>query len=181
MKKLILGALLLVFALSKSYSQLYMTRTGIVKFTSVTSMEDINAENDQAYAAIDAGKKSLAFAVLLKGFIFPKELMQEHFNENYMESDKYPKATFVGTYTGEVTSGTDGVYAVTIKGTLTMHGVTRTIEMPATLEVKGRKILGHTSFPVVPEDYNVKIPSLVRDKIQKSLNVTVQIDCENQK
>jgi len=64
-------------------------------------LEDIRAENNQAYAVIDAGKKNIAFSLLLKGFVFRKELMQEHFNENYVESDKYPKATFTGSYTGD--------------------------------------------------------------------------------
>src|ERR1700742_2873790 len=98
-----------------AYSQLYSTRNGFVGFYSKTAMEDIKAENNQAYAIIDAGKKNLAFAVLLKGFVFPKELMQEHFNENYVESDKYPKANFTGTYTGDVDLTRDGVYKVMVK------------------------------------------------------------------
>ncbi len=180
-KIIILGLLCLSLASTKGYSQLYMTRSGFVGFYSATSVEAIKAENHQTYAVIAAGKKSLAFAVLLKGFIFPKELMQEHFNENYMGSDKYPKATFVGAYTGDVVPGKDGSYPVTIKGSLTMHGVTKAIEMPATLQVKGDRISGNATFPVVPEDYNVSIPSLVREKIQKSLKVTVQIDCDLKK
>src|SRR3569623_690738 len=84
------------------YSQLYSTRTGFIGFYSKTPLEDIKAENNQVYAIIDGGKKNIAFSLLLKGFIFQKELMQEHFNENYVESDKYPKANFSGAYTGDV-------------------------------------------------------------------------------
>src|ERR1700755_3079991 len=118
------------------YSQQYSTRTGFIGFYSKTSLEDIKAENNQVYAIIDAGKQNLAFQLLLKGFIFPKELMQEHFNENYVESDKYPKASFSGTYTGSVTPSKDGVYKVTVKGNLSLHNTTKIIEAPATIEVK---------------------------------------------
>jgi polyisoprenoid-binding protein YceI len=178
MKKYLLGILFLTMAIAKGYGQIYTTRTGFIGFYSKTSMEDIKAENHQAYAVIDAAKKNIAFAVLIKGFTFPKELMQEHFNENYMESDKYPKATFSGSYTGDVNTAKDGVYPVTVKGSLTMHGVSKNMEMPGTLEVKGGQVLANTSFPVVPEDYNVSIPSLVREKIQKNLKVNVQATCD---
>src|ERR1700729_121170 len=102
------------------YSQLYSTRTGFVGFYSKTSLEDIKAENNQVYAVIDAGKKNIAFALLLKGFVFVKELMQEHFNENYVESDKYPKASFSGSWSGDVALDKDGVYKVSVKGNLTL-------------------------------------------------------------
>src|ERR1700753_967620 len=90
------------------YSQQFTTRTGFVGFYSKTALEDIKAENNQVYAIIDAGKKNLAFSLLVKGFQFPKELMQEHFNENYVESDKYPKASFSGAFTGDVPLNKDG-------------------------------------------------------------------------
>jgi YceI-like domain len=160
-----------------AYSQLYSTRSGFVGFYSKTAMEDIQGENNQVYSIIDAGKKNLAFAALLKGFIFPKELMQEHFNENYVESDKYPKASFSGAYTGDVALDKDGVYNIVVKGNLTLHNVTRPVETPATLEVKGGHLLGHAEFKVKPEDFNISIPSVVRDKIDKEMTVKVNIDC----
>jgi polyisoprenoid-binding protein YceI len=171
---------LVVFALvshTAAYSQLYTTRTGFVGFYSKTAMEDIKAENNQVFAVIDAGKKNLAFGLLLKGFVFPKELMQEHFNENYVESDKYPKASFNGAYTGDVPLDKDGVYKVSVKGNLTLHNVTKPIEAPATLEVKGGKLLGQTTLKVKPEDFNISIPSLVRDKISPEMTVNVKIEC----
>jgi polyisoprenoid-binding protein YceI len=178
MKKAIIAFILLVLTLSKSYGQLYMTRTGFIGFYSKTPAEDIQAENHQVYVVIDEGKKNLAFAVLLKGFAFPKELMQEHFNENYMESDKYPKATFSGSYTGDVTAGKDGVYKVMVTGNLTMHGVTKAVQVPGTIERKGNSLVAQASFPIKPEDFNVSIPSLVREKIEKSLRVDVLIHCD---
>jgi hypothetical protein len=168
---------LTIFHPGQAYSQLYSTRAGFVGFYSKTALEDIKGENNQVYAIIDAGKKNLAFAALLKGFSFPKELMQEHFNENYVESDKYPKASFSGAYTGDVTLGTDGVYKVMVKGNLTLHNVTKTIETPATIEVKGGHLVGAAEFKVKPEDFNITIPSVVRDKIDKEMTVKVNIDC----
>jgi hypothetical protein len=173
-KYILLGTLLL--AVSSVYGQQYMTRSGFVGFYSKTSAEDIKAENHQGYAIIDEGKKNLAFAVLIKGFTFPKELMQEHFNENYIESDKFPKATFTGAYAGDLGSG-DGVYQVTVKGTLNIHGVSKPVEAPATIERKGNQLIGHCTFKIMPEDYNVQIPSLVRDKIERTLKVDVDIQC----
>ena len=177
--KLIISVLfcLAVVRPATAYSQLYSTRAGFIGFYSKTALEDIRGENNQVYAVIDAGKKNLAFAALLKGFIFPKELMQEHFNENYVESDKYPKATFSGAYAGDVALDKDGVYKVVVKGNLTLHNVTRAIETPATLEIKGGHLLGVAEFKVKPEDFNIGIPSVVRDKIDKEISVKINIDC----
>jgi YceI-like domain len=160
-----------------AFSQLYSTRAGFIGFYSKTALEDIVGENNQVYAIIDAGKKNLAFAALLKGFVFPKELMQEHFNENYVESDKYPKATFTGVYTGDVAPDKDGVYKVMVKGNLTLHNTTKPIETPATLEVKAGHLIGVAEFKVKPEDFNISIPSVVRDKIDKEIKVKINIDC----
>lgn len=181
MKLIFLLLLLAVVGPSIAYAQLYSTRSGFIGFYSKTPLEDVRGENNQVYAVIDAGKKNLAFAALLKGFIFPKELMQEHFNENYVESDKYPKATFAGAFTGDVPLDKDGVYKVTIKGGLTLHNVTRTIETPATLEVRAGHLLGVAEFKVKPEDFNIGIPSIVRDKIDKEITVKVNIDCTSNK
>src|ERR1700712_2531693 len=134
MKKPFLITCLISIGCLSSYAQTYMTRNGLIGFYSKMPLEDIKAENNQVYAVIDAGKKNLAFTLLVKGFLFEKALMQEHFNENYIESDKFPKAVFTGAYTGDVPTGKDGVYNVTVKGSLTMHGVTKPLEAPATIE-----------------------------------------------
>ena len=180
MKKII-AIITLIICCHHGKSQLYTTRTGFIGFYSKTPFEDIMAENNQVYAVIDAGKKNIAFALLMKGFIFTKELMQEHFNENYVESDKYPKANFSGTYAGDVLTDKDGTYNIVVKGNLTLHNVTRAIEERATLEVKGSRLLGKTEFRLRPEDFSIKIPSLVSDKIDKEITVRVQIDCSTTK
>ena len=113
----------------------------------------------------------------MKGFIFRKELMQEHFNENYIESDKYPKASFTGIFTGDFSPIKDGLYHVNVKGNLTIHNVTRPVEQPATLELINGRLSGRTDFKVKPEDYDINIPSIVRDKIAQEMTVHVRVDC----
>jgi len=176
MKKLMFSLLLVVISLS-SYSQIYLTRTAYVGFFSKTPAEDIKAINNQVYAAIDASKKNMAFSLLFKSFTFTKELMQEHFNENYIESDKYPKASFTGTYTGDVDLTKNGVYNVTVTGNLTLHNTTKEITTPATIEVKDNHLIGTAQFKTKPEYFNIAIPSLVRGKIAQEITVNINADC----
>lgn len=177
MKKILTAAALLILVHTGAQSQVYLTRAGFVGFYSKMPLEDIKAENNQVFAAIDPGKKTIAFSLLLKGFVFTKQLMQEHFNENYVESDKYPKASFTGSFTGDVPVDKDGTYKVTVKGSLSLHNVTKPIEAPATLEVKAGRIIGQAELKVKPEDYNITIPSVVREKIAQEMRVNVRIDC----
>lgn len=181
MKKIVFILFLALICHKAGFSQTFMTRTGFIGFYSKTPFEDIKAESNQVLAIVDAGKKNIAFAVLLKGFVFAKELMQEHFNENYVESDKYPKATFNGSYTGDVSLAQDGVYHIQVKGNLTLHNVTRVVEIPATLEMKGGVLSGKADFTLKPEDFQISIPSVVRDKIAKEITVHVQISCTQAK
>lgn len=157
-------------------AQQLLTRNGSIRFFSKTPLEDIKAETSQANAALDLSKKSMAFAVLIKGFLFPKALMQEHFNENYLESDKFPKAVFSGTFSEAINTAVAGIYAVTVKGQLTLHGVTRTIEVPARFKVQPGKLTGNADFAVKPQDFNIKIPSLVRDKIAQQISISVNVE-----
>ena len=156
------------------FCQVYMTKTGFIGFYSKTPFEDIRAENNQVYALMDLVTHHIAFALLMKGFLFPKELMQEHFNENYLESDKYPKATFSGNCSGEMELSKEGIYQVVIKGDLNLHGVSRPIETTAQLDVKNDRILGTASFRIKPEDFKIHIPGVVRDKIANEIKVNVQ-------
>jgi polyisoprenoid-binding protein YceI len=173
MKKLIV--ILMLLAVFKAPAQQLVTRNGYIGFFSKTPLEDIKAETSQANAAVDLSKQSLAFAVLIKGFLFTKELMQQHFNENYVESDKFPKATFSGTYTGNVDVTKPGTYPVRVSGDLTLHGVTRHIDVPATFQVQSGMLTGKTSFALKPEDFDIKIPALVREKIAQQITVSVNV------
>ncbi len=177
MKKTV--TLLVVYFLFASYSsaQIFITRTGLISFYSKTSLEDIKANNQQLFAAINTEKKELAFMVLMKGFEFKKELMQTHFNENYVESDKFPKASFTGNYTGDVDMKNGSIANVIVKGLLTLHGVSKQIEIPATLQSINGMLTGHAVFNVTPEDYNIAIPQLVRNKIAKQVKVEIDVNC----
>lgn len=106
--------------------------------------------------------------------------MQEHFNENYMESNTYPKSVFKGKVTdiSSVDVKKDGVYTVNVKGDLTIHGVTKSVEVPGTIEVSGENLKAETQFMVTPEDYDIKIPGMVRDNIAKEIEVTIVLDLQ---
>jgi hypothetical protein len=171
-----LGILLFsIFTVFQSSGQLLMTKSATLSFHSHTFLEDVDAENNQVMAVIDGTKKNIAFSCLVKQFEFRKKLMQEHFNENYIESDKYPKATFSGLYMEDVAFDKDGTYNVNVKGKITLHGVTKNIAVPAVLTVKGTEITGNSTFKLNPADFNISIPFIVRDKIEKENTVNVKV------
>ena len=172
----LLVAFLLQCISGQPMAQSYLTRTGFIGFYSKTTLEDIQAENNQVYAALDPANHRIAFAALLKGFIFPRQLMQDHFNENYVESDKFPKVTFSGTCLGELNLNQQAIYQVVIKGILSLHGVNKALETTAQIEVKPEKVSGSAVFKLRPEDFQISIPGVVRDKIAREINVTVHID-----
>jgi len=171
---------ILFFLLIAGYSanaQKYMTKNGFIGFYSHTPMEDIKADNNQVAGVLDAGTGEMVFQVLIKSFHFERALMQEHFNENYMESEKYPKATFKGKITdlSAVNFSKNGTYAVTVDGDLTIHNVTNKISIKGTIEVITGGINASSKFNIVPEDYKIEIPSVVREKISKNLEVTISM------
>jgi hypothetical protein len=176
MKKIILIFFVACLGIN-SYSQIYMTKNGFIGFYSQTAFEDIKAENNQVYAVIDIAKKNIAFTLLIKGFLFPKELMQEHFNENYIESNKYPKASFVGNFTGDADLNKPGIYTISVKGRLSLHNVSQIVETTGTLEIKDGKVTGQSQFKIKPENFNIQIPAAVRDKIAKEILVIVKAEC----
>ena len=177
---ILLVAVFFLFS-NKGYAQKYYTKNGSISFFSTTNMEDIKADNNQVVSVLNVPTGELLFSLLIKSFHFPKALMEEHFNEDYLESDKYPKANFTGSFTGDFVPDKDGTYNVIAKGNLTLHNVTKPIEEPATLEVKAGRLLGKTVFKLRPEDFNISIPSIVRDKITKEITVLVNIDCNTTK
>ena len=157
----------------------YLTKTGLVSFFSSSPIEDIEARNQQVAAMLDFGTGQLAFSVPIKGFVFKRTLMQEHFNENYLESDKYPKATFTGHFVGFDAGqlATAGLHPAQVEGDLTMHGVTHRIRVPATVELRGGQLLAQATFPVASADYNIEIPLLVRNNSAKIISVHVELVC----
>jgi polyisoprenoid-binding protein YceI len=176
MVKLIFCALLICSA-GLVTAQKFFTRNGQARFFSHTEFEDIAAENKQVMATLDLSKQTISVAMLMKGFLFKKELMQEHFNENYVESDRFPKAIFEGSciVPADLVNGSKS--NLIMKGQLSLHGVSMPVELPVTLQMINEALMiGTADFQVLPEDYNIKIPALVRDKISKKITVQLQFE-----
>ena len=178
MKKILLIGISIFLFYGVHAQKRYYTKTGIVSFKAGTSVEDIDGINKSTTSIFDANTGQFEFALLINGFEFRRALMQQHFNEDYLESDKYPKATFKGTITNisSVNFGKDGTYPVKVKGTLTIHNIAKEIEVPGTFIIKGGNVSGKAEFNVVLADYNISIPSLVADKLSKTAKVDVNCD-----
>jgi polyisoprenoid-binding protein YceI len=158
-------------------AQKYMTKNGYIGFFSHTPAEDIKADNNQVASVIDASSGEIVFQVLIKSFHFPKTLMEEHFNENYMESDKFPKASFKGKITNlaSVDFKKNGTNEVIVEGDLTIRDATKRMTAKGTIEVVTGGLNANTKFIISPEDFNIKIPSVVRENIAKAIEVTVSM------
>ncbi len=174
-----LTGLFLMITVSLS-AQRYFTREGKVIFdaTVPASPEKIAAEAKAGVLVVDLATGAAEMAVLLKGFLFEKALMQEHFNENYVESTKFPKATFKGKLEKPeiITLNKDGVYVANLSGTMDLHGVTKPLTTTATFTVKSGKIVATSTFPVILTDYKIDIPSVVAGKLAKQAAVTITAD-----
>ncbi len=179
MKKLIIALILLVAVLPLQAQKL-ITRNGTVKFFSAAPIENINAVNKQVSSVIDLESGEFAFLVPIKAFVFEKALMQEHFNENYMESGQFPSGSFKGNISDFDVSllEADGEYPLTFSGVMTIHGTDKELTEKATLKVKNGKISLHTEFDLRPEDFGIKIPSSKRDNISEVIAVSAEIDYE---
>ena len=177
----VIAATMAVFssAAVNSFGQVkYIDKNTEVSFFSHTPVEDIEAKNTSAVSVMDAESGAVEFSVLIKAFTFERALMQEHFNENYMESEKFPKATFKGTIKniGDVNFKADGSYTVALAGTMTIHGVSKEMTAVGTIKVNGSAIEAVSTFVVKPEDYKIEIPGVVKDKIAKEMQVKVDAD-----
>jgi len=173
MKKIITTALLLSVCACSTFAQKYFTKKGVTTFYSSTPVEDIKATNKETSVLINTSENSIVCVMENTKFVFPKSLMQEHFNENYMESDKYPKSSFTGTYNKKIDPAVDGKYTVTVSGKLSIHGTLKDVSVPATIEVKSGQIIGHAVFKVKTKDYNIKIPTIVVSKVAEEIQVTI--------
>ncbi len=171
MKKLIL--LLFVGSSLSSAAQKFIVEKSYVTFYSHATIEDITAEHKNANSIFSSETGEIVFSVPIKEFKFAKALMEEHFNEKYMESEKFPKATFQGKVTGFQKQVT-GAQQVQATGKLTVHGVTKEIEIPGTLEVTGGKIKLLSKFVIKLEDYNITLPQLMWQNIAEQVDVTLE-------
>jgi hypothetical protein len=159
------------------FAQKYYTKTGRISFYSSAPMENIEAINKSTVVLLNAATGEVQFAVLMKGFEFKKALMQEHFNQDYVHSNKYPKSEFKGSISNNasINYSADGSYPASVSGSLTIHGVTKQIEASGTILVKDGKPSLKSVFNVLLADYGISIPKLYRDNISKTIKITV--DC----
>ncbi|HET8572449.1 MAG TPA: YceI family protein [Edaphocola sp.] len=177
MKKMIFVCLLWALGTQAAFAQKYMTRTGQVVFDASTVLENIHAVNNETAAIVDLKTGSVVVQTLIQGFKMEKALMQEHFNEDYMESSRIPRASFKGNIldVDNINVKSEATQTVYIKGDLTVHGLSRNITVPATVKVVDGELLIKANFKIKPADYNITIPALVRDKIANVVNVTVTV------
>jgi hypothetical protein len=168
--------LLTIGSLSVS-AQRYFTKAGTIYFNASGDMEVIEATNKTVTSVMDTKTAAIQFAVMMKAFQFEKALMEEHFNENYVESTKFPKTEFKGEILNnqEINYEKDGAYPARVKGKLTIHGVARDVEASGTISIKSGKVQAQAEFVILLSDYNIEIPSLVKDKISKSAKI--KVDC----
>lgn len=179
MKRILLTSALLVAAWGAS-AQRFLAKETYIRFFSSTPVEDIEATTNTAVAVWDKATGEVAFQVNIKSFTFEKALMQEHFNENYLHSDKYPKATFKGKLTdpSAVNWEKDGTYSAQLKGNMNIHGVDKAITVPVTVVIKNKAPSLSSKFMVKCVDYNIEIPTLVLAKIAEEIEVTVKAKFE---
>lgn len=175
MKKICLSLAAVIIIGNIATAQKYFTKNGHISFFSKTSMENIKADNNQVMSVLNPQTGELQFSLLVKSFHFEKALMEEHFNENYLESEKYPKSTFKGSIAdiSKVNFTADGSYPVIVNGDLTIHGVTNKATAKGNIVIKGGKIAGAAVFTVALADYKVAIPKLVETNISKTIEITV--------
>lgn len=180
--RLLIVLLAITLGSSQAQNVRYFTRSGEVNFnaTAPSSPEKIEAKNDKASCVIDINTSQVEMAVLIKAFTFERALMEEHFNENYMESDKFPKAIFKGEVKdiGSIDLKKDGTYKIIASGKLTIHGITKEVETPVTISVKNNNLNAKFSFSVFLADYGISIPSLVKDKVGKEAKIDANINLQ---
>ncbi|MCX2573305.1 YceI family protein [Pedobacter sandarakinus] len=166
-------ALFLIIQMPGIKAQNYISNNVKISFYSSTPIEDIKAASNKTSAVLIAQNGAFAFQVAIKSFEFEKKLMQEHFNENYMESDKFPYATFKGSLSPNINWKEDGEYKSIAKGILTLHGVSKPRSIPTKVTVKNGVISVSADFEVACSDHDIDIPTLVFTKIAKVISVKV--------
>ncbi|MHB0756656.1 YceI family protein [Polaribacter sp. M15] len=149
----------------------YLTTTGKINFFSKATLEDITADNSKVSSIIDTTTGDMAIKMSIKNFEFKKKLMQEHFNENYLESDIYPTAMFKGKILNFNTMD-ENAKEFTVKGKITIHGVTKDLEIKADCIKTADFIKVSGNFMVALEDFKIKIPKIVFMKIAENIKVT---------
>ncbi len=180
LKRIALTILTFGLLFNQLLAQKFLTQTAEIKFFSKAPLENIEAINNQVMSVIDLENNALAFSMLMKAFVFEKALMQEHFNEKYVESDLFPKASFKGNILNLNQADLNAKpQEVLVKGILTIHGEANEVETTAFLsKTTENQIIGKTIFTINLDDYKIKIPSAVKDNINKTIEITVNATYE---
>ncbi|HNQ61307.1 MAG TPA: YceI family protein [Bacteroidia bacterium] len=176
--KTTLSLLTLFLAVSAFGQSVFIDKGGKVTFYSEAPLENIEAKHTGVNSILNTSTNEVAFIVPIRGFTFEKELMQEHFNEKYLESDKYPKATYKGSIVDSIDWSVPGTYIVTTTGTFSLHGVEKEIQEQGTFTVDGNKINLQSQFKIAIADYNISIPKLLFQNIADTVLVTLNSDFE---
>src|ERR1035437_2687843 len=156
-------------------AQIYMGKTCEISFFSKGPIEDIYAINKSSKPILNTATNDVAIKITIKGFEFDDKLMEEHFNEKYLESDTYPYAIFTGKINEKIADfKKDGTYKVTVTGKLTMHGVEREITIKAVATVKDEIIIFESKFFIALKDYKIEVPRLVAQNIAEQVEVTIK-------
>lgn len=178
MKKTIFLFALACMTAGYSRAQIYMGKESLITFFSHTAVEDIDAKNTTGKPVLDAGKGDFQVKVTIKGFKFKSGLMEEHFNENFMESEKYPHAIFKGKINEKIDYTKDGEHKVTVTGNMEIHGVTKPVTIDGTLTVKGKQIIVDSKFKITLADYKIEDPSIIGKKVAEAVDVTIKSTLE---
>lgn len=173
MKKLLVILGVLVLLTNTSFSQIYLCKNGNISFFQETSVEDIEARSSRLLSILNTENNMIVYKVDMESFIFEKSLMRDHFNENYVESGKYPTALFRGMINEKIDWSKDGEYNITSIGDMTMHGVSKRITEKGKLTIKNGEINITNYFTIKFTDYDVKIPSLLTKQLAESVEVSI--------
>lgn len=165
---------------AQNQNNLRQTKSGSIYFKSDAPLELIEAKSNALKGIIDVEKRTFAYTIDLESFEgFNSPLQQEHFNENYMETNLFPKATFSGKIIENVDFESNGTYEVRAKGKLNIHGVEQERIIKATLQIKGGEMEVHSKFTVPLTDHNITIPRIVEQKIATEIYVEINAQFEN--
>ncbi|TCN59508.1 MULTISPECIES: YceI family protein [Flavobacterium] len=166
--------LLIIVANTDAFAQKLITKTGSIRFqASMPSYEEVAAENKSVSAVLEQSTGDFAALVLIEGFRFKVALMEEHFNENYMESEKFSKATLKGKIADFDSSKiTNTAKNFTLKGDLTIHGKTKPVTVTIKISKAANGVIALGSFEVKPEDFDIEIPGVVRQKVADKIKVS---------
>lgn len=179
MKKIILLIIVVVPVIVQA--QQLIDRAGRAHFFSSAPMEDIEAVNEKALGAMDLTSGQVAVTLRMEEFIFDKSLMQEHFNENYVESEKYPKAILTGNisnFPADFIEKAKSGLNTQITGKMEIHGVARQVELPVTFTIQKGILTVHSVFTLAVADYKIEIPKMVMMNIAEEVEVTVDFKFE---